>query len=520
MDTKDLSVLFQRLINNSEFQILVMEYRQRFGIPKSGFIDTSSTECLNWIKEAQRKTDTLRENFLFIAKRCANLIRGKGPIPLVVLAFYFLYNKLPDLTGQSNSNVAIFSISPSGILGHVDVIFTLPYTFTTKLFQQEVERHVKEIEQFSSDSKEYVTSILLPSSGSNSIAEKGDFLATTPGNGGDIVDRVHRDINYLVEFGRVVLREDLERKKEDDFVIREYSDKNKYLSHPVQQMGMWLLNRRLYPISEEYWRHIDEELQDYLRRTRRRVNRGIPLANMGVSQVAQGKVIEGLFNLFKAYEDDRECLAHLPVTQIDPERDLLIGDLYTQFEQVQIRGIFLSTMRTHQAFFETPISMQDIENFYRSLSPDKKLLLFLITYRYSFSFSLYRELTNPIARSEIIRSLAELALWLEDEFKVHDSNLRGSMLVNILGAKLGTNLNPVRGQFTDAASLADLHAKIQSAITTGGNLRLTNARVTACIRNFAGHNVDIQDHPFFQMSDEVFARIFSLILASRHAGWI
>lgn len=380
--------------------------------------------------------------------------------------------------------------------------------------------HRTEIEQYSSDFKKYIASLSLPPSSSSSLPEKSDLLATTPGNGGDIVDRVHRDINYLVEFGRVVLREDLERKNANDFVIREYTDKNKYLSQPIQQMGMWLLNRGLYPISEEYWKNIDEELQDYFLHSGRRVNRGIPLANMGVSQIAQGKVIEGLFNIYKAHHDDKECLSHLPGVQVDPEQDLLVSDLYTQFEQIQIRTLFLSIIRRHQSVFETPISMQDIENFYRSLTPDKKLLLFLVTYRFSFSFSLYRELTNPIARSEVVRSLSELALWLEDEFKVHDPSLRGSMFVNILNTKLRANLNPVRGQFTDASSLTELHSKIQAAIATGGDLRLVNARIAASVRNFAGHNVEIQDNVFFQICDEVFARIFSLIVTCRNAGWI
>lgn len=73
----NLSLLFRRLITNGEFQILVREYRQRFGVPALGFSDTSSKEYDSWITEAQRKPDLLRDNFLFIAKRCLTLVRGK-----------------------------------------------------------------------------------------------------------------------------------------------------------------------------------------------------------------------------------------------------------------------------------------------------------------------------------------------------------------------------------------------------------------------------------------------------------
>ena len=140
-------------------------------------------------------------------------------------------------------------------------------------------------------------------------------------------------------------------------------------------------------------------------------------------------------------------------------------------------------------------------------------------YRFSFALSLNNQLTTVISRSEILRSLAELALWFEDELKRKDPSLLGQTLIQILDQKVG-QLNPTRGQFTNSTNLNELSTKITSAIGANDGLVITNARIVGCLRNFAGHNLDVQDHSFFQMSSEVFARMLSFIIYSRNQGWI
>jgi len=307
--------------------------------------------------------------------------------------------------------------------------------------------------------------------------------------------------------------------KDDDFIITEYGDKNKPIYTPIQQMGKFLLNRGLYPILEEYWRQIDQEIQVFNTTTGKRVNRGIPLANTGVAQIAQGKTIEGLFHIYHAYEDDRECLKHLPNINIDPEIDMANSRLFTQFEERQTSLLFHKVVTRFQSVFQTPLTEQDLSNFILNINSDKKLLLYMTLYRYSFSASLNNELTTVISRSEVIRSLAELALWYEDELKRNNTTLSGRTLIQILDKKIG-QLNPTSGQYTNSTSLNELSTKIASAINANDDLLITNARVMGSLRNFAGHNLDVQDHSFFQSSDEMFARMLSLIIHSRKHNWI
>jgi hypothetical protein len=518
MHINAIKTAFDSLIKHPEFQELVHEYRFRFGIPDSGFTDTTSEQYRNWIKEGLRKSDLLKDQFLFIAKRCRNLVPNRDPIPFVNLAYYFLYGVRPDLSSLQNDY--IFTINPSGILGSFDITFTVPLIFGVDDLIGEFDKNKDEITKIAEEAKTTVAKL----NGSNTELDpefdsKQDLLATTPGNGADLVDKVHRDIVYLAEFGRVVLRGHLQSMKEADFVINSYDDKNKPMYAPIQHMGMWLLNRQLYPLVEEYWQQIDEEIQNFNRETGKRINRGIPLTNTGVAQISQGKTIEGLFNIYKGYEDDRECLQHLPGIIVNPEKDMANSALFTQFEDRLTARLFNIVISKYNGVFHKRLSKADLSAFVTSLESDKKLLFYMTLYRLSFSLSLDSELTTVISRSEIIRSLAELALWFEDEMKRKDTGLLGKTLGRILSQKVG-QLNPSKGKFTEAKDLNELSTKITNAIADNTSLEVTNARIMTCLRNFAGHNLDVQNHTFFQACDEVFARMISFIVYSKDRGWI
>lgn len=515
---ENIKVAFESLINHSEFQLLLKEYRHRFGIPESGFSDSSSEAYKNWVNEGLRKSDYLKDQFLFFAKRCKNLIPNRDPIPNTLLAYYFLFGQIPiESSNQNNFN---FSINPSGILGSLDITFTVPLVFSLDEFSQEVEKHNDEINQTSENIKLALSNLSNPKkSKTPGFDSTHDLLATTPGNGSDIVDRVHRDMAYLVELGRIGLHEHLQNMREEDFIVNTYDDKNKPMFAPIRNMGMFLMNRGLFAISEEYWKQIDDEVQLFNSQTGKRVNRGIPLANTGVSQIAQGKVIEGLFNIYRGYYDDKECLKHLSNITIDPEEDMANSILFTQFEKREIDTIFGLVTVKFNHIFDSPFTISDLGNFIQSLNSDKKLLLYIILYRFSFSFNLNNELSTIISRSEILRSLSELVLWFEDELKRKNTKLKGQTLGEILGNKI-RKLNTKTVRYTESSSLKELKSKIVKSIKSSKKLEFSNARVVVCLRNFAGHNLEVQEHSFFNMCGEIFARTLSLIIYSKNKNWI
>jgi hypothetical protein len=344
-----------------------------------------------------------------------------------------------------------------------------------------------------------------------------EFLPVTPGNGADIIDQTQRNIGYLVTFGRVVLRERLQRLKPEDFVISKYEDKNKHMDGPIGQMGTFLFNRKLFKIAEDFWANIDAEIQEYNKQNGKSLNRGIALANLGVAQIVEGKITEGLFNLYKAHDNDRQSLNHLPGLDLDPEKNLVNSILFTQFEKRITEWLYSSVVTKYQAVFSILPPRAEVETFILSLSPNKKIFFFSIMAKFKEAFSQNKEVTNFVSRGEILRSLADLAAWYEDGLRRIDSNV--TTLVPALAQHFG-QINPTSGEYSSASTLVELMAKIDLAVTQPGDSLLTNARTMSLVRNFSGHNFDSQNHDLFTRSDEIMARMFAIILESQKRSLI
>jgi len=88
---ENIKAALDRLVCIPEFLIQLKEFRFRFGIPEAGFSDSSSEGYKNWVRERLKNPDYVKDQFLFIAKRCRNLIPDSDPIPIVILAYYFMF---------------------------------------------------------------------------------------------------------------------------------------------------------------------------------------------------------------------------------------------------------------------------------------------------------------------------------------------------------------------------------------------------------------------------------------------
>lgn len=507
---------FQSLANNVEFQLHVEEFRGRHGIPRTGF-DPNSQEYSNWVKEAVRREARIKEDFDFIVKRCKDLFSWEDPVFPILLSVYMVFNSIPQTLP---SLATFFRTKSSGLLGYVDFIFSVPFLFPKDSVEALLKENGGQINEVSDNLTEKTAA--LPSVGFNPQKMHGDdkeFLPVTPGNGADIIDQTQRNIGYLVTFGRVVLRERLNRLKPEDFIISKYEDKNKHMDGPIGQMGTFLFNRGLFKIAEDFWANIDAEIQEYNKQNGKSLNRGIALANLGVAQIVEGKITEGLFNLYKAHDNDRQSLCHLTGLDLDPEKNLVSSILFTQFEKRITAWLYSSIVKIHQSVFNTLPSQTDVETFIQSLSPDKKIFFFSIMAKFKEAFSQNEEVANFVSRGEILRSLADLAAWYEDGLRRIDSKV--TTLVPALSTHFGQVNSPgVKGEYSAAATLAELMAKIDLAIAQPGDLLLTNARTMSLVRNFSGHNFDSQNHDLFTRSDEIMARMFAIILESQKRSLI
>lgn len=508
---KKLSHQFLLLINNVEFESLAEEFRGRHGIPRNGFKPESS-EYETWLKNAQRRENRIKEDFDFIAKRCHQLYSWHDPHFSILLSSYLVFIGIPQTENKFLVG-SIFRIKSSGLLGYVDLILTLPIIYSSEESKKILEDSTDEIKELSGklvETTKQLSKIGFDPSSMN--ADQSVFLPVTPGNGADIIDQTQRNIIYLVSFGRVVLRETLSRFKEEDFKINRYEDKNKHMSGPIGKMGTFLFNRGLYKVAEDFWTNIDAEIVEFNKQNSRSLNRGIPLANLGVAQIVEGKITEGLFNLYKAHDNDQQSLSHLSGLDLDPERNLVSSALFTQFEDRIVSWLYSSVLTKYHTAFHALLSLDDFKSCIVSLPPDKKIFLFSIIAKFKEAFSQNKELPNFVSRGEILRSLADLAAWYEDGLRRVDPGV--TTLVPTLARHFG-QINPTSGQYSSVSSLDELIRKIDLAIAEQQtNLELTNARVMSLIRNFSGHNFDSQNHEVFIRSDEMVARMFGVIIES------
>ncbi len=515
--SNELADQFQRLVNNVEFEAHVEEFRSRHGIPRKGFKPESS-EYKTWLKDAQRRENRIKEDFDFIAKRCHQLYSWHDPHFNILLSNYLVFNRVPQVEDKFLMD-RLFRIKSSGLLGYVDLILTLPILYSPEELKELLEDSSNEIKQLSdklAESSQQLCDVNFNPSSMN--GDQSVFLPVTPGNGADIIDQTQRNIIYLVSFGRVVLRETLSRFKEEDFKINRYEDKNKHMAGPIGQMGTFLFNRGLSKVAEDFWANIDAEIVEFNKQNNRNLNRGIPLANLGVAQIIEGKITEGLFNLYKAHDNDRQSLSHLSGLDLDPERNLVSSVLFTQFEDRILGWLYTSVMTKHQIVYQTFPSLDDLKSYIGSLSPDKKIFLFSIIAKFKEAFSQNEEVSNFVSRGEILRSLADLAAWYEDGLRRIDPTV--TTLVPALARHFGP-INLTRGQYSSASSLDELISKIDLAIVEQpSNLDLTNARVMSLIRNFSGHNFDSQNHDVFTRSDEMIARMLAIIIESNNRSLI
>ena len=83
-----------------------------------------------------------------------------------------------------------------------------------------------------------------------------------------------------------------------------YNEKNEYFNEAnnICQLSLWKFG--LLDLCERYYALLLKEIRDYERNQSTNFNKGMVYANLGVSQVAQGKIDVGFANLLKAHIED------------------------------------------------------------------------------------------------------------------------------------------------------------------------------------------------------------------------
>lgn len=301
------------------------------------------------------------------------------------------------------------------------------------------------------------------------------------------IDNIEDEINTLVRTGRLSLHKVVSTILDE--AATEYPTKNAHISLEISSIGEELRKRGMFSILEKFWLNITEET-DLLNKTRtNKLNRGISLANTGVSQIIQTKIKEGIFNLYRALADDAPVLEKLGLTS-DPEINTVTIPLYLQFETglyEKLRQDILIPFSRGRANIP---NNTELEAFLSKQYPDKRLFLFQTLSQLFSALRRNKILSNMLSRQDIIRSISDLCLYLEDSLRRKDpsiNSLYAGLAFLRFGDFPGGNLS---------RSLDELASKISIA-NSSGTADIKSAKVTILLRNYSAHNLETYEHVLF-----------------------
>lgn len=485
--------LLLAVLNNGRFQLDIHIFKQRWGIPQEGFGDLEKYQ--EWISTKNRSHLTLLADLERIISKSHMLKRDEVAVMLLVL--YITLGKFKNLP----VSIEPFSeIRLSGFLGYKEKVEYVPF-----LGLPMAKGILSVIDEYNDMLSVMNSSNVFEISANDT---ETSYLPAVPGNPGDRVYNTQRNIEDLIELGTASLHHTVAQIK--DFTIKSYKDKNKHIDGGVLQTGMFAMNRGLYAIAEIYWLSIAKEIDTINKKRGLQLNKGLPLANAGVSQLAQDKVLDGLRNLFYALKDDEKVLIALQNPSSDPALNLVAADLYTQFEDrlaVRLKTILLNIGIP----LETKLDIESTQtDLLTGLRPDKRLFLFYLLAEFFGVLENDKVSDDLLSRSILLRVLGGYAAWLEDLLK--KKYVSNDMLYQLFESKVQLGTMQIASGYT-SHTLDELQIKIDSVLgdLSSSNM-LKNAKVTTLIRNFATHNFQTENHDFYQRSVEYFSRMIYLTL--------
>lgn len=230
---------------------------------------------------------------------------------------------------------------------------------------------------------------------------------------------------------RLKIRSNLSNQIASNFKIKTYDDKNAYLIGDEISYGNKLFSNRRYHFSELFWEEVLKETRDF--KTKNPgvyINVGLPLENVGISLIAQGKIFDGIIFLFNAYDNDKETLEMYKIGSIDPFQALITSPLYLQFKNTIINKLGRNRSRSKKRSEVKIVKYTSkIQDLFTTLNPSNNIHLFYILAEIDEALTkahlAYRH--TEIISPKLIHSFLQLAMFLESRLKLKPGSPNGEL---------------------------------------------------------------------------------------------
>jgi len=328
------------------------------------------------------------------------------------------------------------------------------------------------------------------------------------------------DLNFIIRSGVGALREGMKkaRKFDPNNPFPNYDEKNEYFNgaNNICQFSLWQLG--LSDLSERYYTILLSEIREYEAKSTTNFNKGMVYANLGVSQVDQGKIDEGFANILKAHMEDE------PYHKTDPSRSIFNLRLYSQFEdgvegREGIKDYILKHSQLYQKEESKTIDKAFLSGLISSLDTDSHILFISVVEKIRRNLAILADKDNRFTRLQIFLCLQDLCLAIENALKTKNS-LSGTLkpLLDILFSDTSMRNRLWKPLFDNnyvftSSDASNIESNLKTIFSIGDN-KARRLLICCLIRNFSAHNLDVgNDYIFEKIKDDtIFDNIISSIL--------
>ena len=304
---------------------------------------------------------------------------------------------------------------------------------------------------------------------------------------------------------------------------RGYPAKNSYFVH-AGNLGRSLLDICRQPIvyrgtKFEPWRGLAESyhsamlqcILDYESRTGKHFNKGMVYANLGVAQIANGKIDDGVTSLLAADVEDQDF------TDRDPHH-ILNEPLWWQFEKPHVFDYLLSLCAETCHGMHITLDQTFLVNFMDSVELQDRLLLESSIWTLQDNLAAVARLNSVHARSGLLSALRNTCWLIESLLRrspagqaLMKDNPRATLYDHICKAVGGKGVSFPTDCLSLCASTAQQFAdSLNKILRSSVDPKVRALYCLVLARNYTGHEFDPTPNPdWFPQYEQVVAQVVS-----------
>lgn len=323
---------------------------------------------------------------------------------------------------------------------------------------------------------------------------------------------INNTFSGLVNNGVGFLTEDM--PKNPSFNPSSPYDEKNYYFNRANAIGLMLMKVGKYLLAEIYFREMLKCIENYEQRNNKKFNKGMVYGNLGISKIAQGELDGGIAFLMAGFKEDA------PITG-DHEHQFLKSPLYQQFER-NIHGYIITKRKNYVA---GSVGSDYGEVFMNSFDVDNRLYLMVIVSNLITNLEVFNSGNdNKYTKGRILSTLSDLCVFIEDAIKRKLSITTERITLKPLlrdrafsSEAWKANLFSNWDNLTSASNIQDLDANLK-AIFVLGNRDVERFLVLGALRNFAGHNFDVNGPFLFSKIEAILINIIEVIFYLKDNG--